>query len=81
MLTHVNGRHISKELEIFEVTVEKTKHIKLLFNSLKSIPPTYILWERVEQDWTIAVLIIFVPQSPAREIFDFNNSCTVYKIL
>ena len=50
----------SNEIEIFESTEEKTKNIKLLFNSLKTIPSTFAEWERTEHDWTILVLNIFV---------------------
>ena len=38
----MNGKHFSNELEIFEATRGKTKNIKLLFNSLKTIPPTFV---------------------------------------
>ena len=38
----MNGKHYSNELEIFEATGEKTKNIKLLFNSLGAIPPTFV---------------------------------------
>ena len=32
----MTGKHLYKELEIFDVTGEKTKNIKLLLNSLKT---------------------------------------------
>ena len=32
------GKHLSKELEIFEATSETTKNFKLLINSLNIIP-------------------------------------------
>ena len=38
----MNGKYHAQELEIFEATVEKPKNMKLLFNSLKTIPPTSI---------------------------------------
>ena len=56
----MTGKHLSKELEIFEETGETTKNMKLLFNSLNIIPQISIELERAEHDWTIAVLIIFV---------------------
>ena len=33
----MNEKHFSNEVKIFEATTEKTKNIKLLFNSLKSV--------------------------------------------
>ena len=46
----MNGKHFSNELEIFEATREKTKNIKLFFNSLKTICPTFVERERAEHD-------------------------------
>ena len=54
------GKHLSKELEIFEATSETTKNFKLLINSLNIIPQTSIELERAEHDSTIAKLIIFI---------------------
>jgi hypothetical protein len=42
----MKGKHLSKELEIFEATGEKNTNIKLLFNALKTVPPTSIESER-----------------------------------
>ena len=38
----MNGRHLSKKLEIFEATGESTEHIKVFLSSLSTIPPTSI---------------------------------------
>ena len=38
---------------------EKNKNIILLFNSLKTIPPTFVEWELAEHDWTISIFNIF----------------------
>ena len=46
----INGTHLSKELEIFEAAGEGNRNIKLLFNSLKTIPQTSIESERAEHD-------------------------------
>ena len=54
------GKHLSKELKLFEETGGATKTIKLLLNSLNIIPQTSMELDRAEHDWTIAVLIIFV---------------------
>ena len=71
------GKHVSKEFEIFEATSGMTKNIKLLLNSLHIIiPQTSIELERVEHDWTIAVLIIFVSLNHTGEMLDFNN-CSI----
>ena len=58
----LNRKHLSKELEIFEAAGEKTKNIKLLFNSLKTTPTPkfYVTIERAEHDSAVAVLIIFI---------------------
>ena len=45
---YINGQRFSKELKIFEATREKNKNLKLLLNSLKSIPPTSAQLEPVE---------------------------------
>ena len=57
MVIEMNGKYFLNELEIFEATGE---NIKLLFNSPKTIPPTFVEWERAKHDWTISVLNIFV---------------------
>ena len=44
------GKHLSEDLEIFEVTGETTKNIKLLLNSLNVILQTSIELERAEHD-------------------------------
>ena len=46
----MNGKHLSKELEIIQATGEKIKYITLLFNSLKTIPLTCIELKRAEHD-------------------------------
>ena len=46
----MNRQHLSKLLKIFEVTGEKSKNIKLLPNSLRTIHPTSIESERAEHD-------------------------------
>ena len=56
----MNKRHFSNDLEIFDATGEKRENIKLLFNSLKTIPQTFVEWERAKHDWAISVLNIFV---------------------
>ena len=45
----MNGKHLPKESEIFEVTSELTKNINLLFDSLKIIQ-TSMESERAEHD-------------------------------
>lgn len=39
-------KHLKKELEIFEITNERTKNITLLLDALNTIPPTSIESER-----------------------------------
>ena len=39
-------KHISKELEVFEVTSERTKNIDLLYDAIQSVPPTSVESER-----------------------------------
>ena len=41
----MNGKRVSKELEIFDAAGEKTRNIKL-----GAIPPTSMEWERAEHD-------------------------------
>ena len=43
----MNGKHLSKELEIYEAAGEKTINIKLLLSSPKTIFTTFIESERV----------------------------------
>ena len=38
----MNGKRFSNELDLFEATDKKTQNIKLLFNSPKTILPTFI---------------------------------------
>ena len=57
MAIEMNGKHFLNELEIFEATGEKIINIKLLLNSPKTIPPTFVEWERADtterfQYWT-----------------------------
>ena len=49
-------KHLPNELEIFKTTGRMSKNVELMFNSLKTIPLTFIS----KHDSVIAVLIIFV---------------------
>lgn len=44
--SHSDRKHISKELEIFEITAERTKNIDLLNDAIRSVPPTSVESER-----------------------------------
>ena len=45
-LDNNNTKHLQKELNIFEVTGEKTNNIRFLIDALKTVPPTSIESER-----------------------------------
>ena len=40
------GKHLARELDVFEATGQRTTNITLLFNALKTIPPTSVESER-----------------------------------
>ena len=45
-LNNNNMKHLQKELNILEVTGEKTNNISFLIDALKTVPPIYIESER-----------------------------------
>ena len=44
--SHSDRKHKSKELDIFEITSERTKNIDLLNDAIRSVPPTSVESER-----------------------------------
>ena len=53
--------HISKELEVFEITSERTKNIDLLYDTIQSVPPT-----SVESEMTFSAAGLFVTKLRTR---------------